>query len=258
MYKISLIFQMVLLMVLSLLLSRIIAQPILLNEIMTKVTGKSQYLEIARNSAESELDLDGLSVLVAKTSTNRNDKRLDVSLAIDLSGLKLRIGQKFAVLGRHESEVEANDLIPFKPSQNFQLVNRQLTAYNWLEIEPTRFMIIFLVHSSTKKIFEDSSIWPFQTGHGQRKKMDDSLQHYLLSNFVDLLFVRGTSMTTKCQELQRIFVPEHLDEVKSIVTTATSVDALSISRCGLEFKKCLFDKFKSSAKTPGKSIVFVA
>ena len=242
---------MVLPLVLFLILSCVEAQPILLNEIMTKVTGKSQYLEIARYSADGELDLEGLSVLVAKTSTNRNDKRLEVSLAIDLSGLKFRNGQKFAVIGRHDSEVEANDLMPFKPSPKFQLINKQLNAYNWLEIEPLKYMIVFLVRSSTKKIFEDTTIWPFQVGHSRLTKMDGSLQHYLLSNFVDLLFVRGTSVPANCPDLDKIFIPEFLDEVKSIVTTGSSLDDLSISRCGLQFKKCLFDKFKSSTMTPG-------
>ena len=230
------------------------SESILINEIMTKVTSKSQYLEIARNSAETELNLDGHSILIAKTSTDRNNKRLQVSVAIDLSGHTMQIGQRFLVVGRHESETEANDIIPFIPtSPALQLVNKQLNAYNWLEIEPKRYMVIFLVHSPDKKIFEDQTIWPFKMGHHRMTNMGDELQHYLLSNFLDIFFVRGTSVPPVCKELNRFFVPEHLDEVHSIVTTGSSLDDLSISRCGLEFKKCLFRSYKSSAKTPGNS-----
>ena len=238
--------------VLLLLFGYIQPQTILINEIMTKVTGKSQYLEIARNSADNELDLDGMSIVIAKTSSNRNNKKLEVSLAIDLSGYKLRTGQHFAVIGRHESEMEGNDLIAFEPSSpKIQLVNKQLTAYNWLDVEPTKYMIIFLVHSTSKKIFDDKVIWPYQYGHHSLKNMGDDLEHYLLSNFIDLLFVHGLSVTKTCKDVERLFVPEHLDEIHSILTTASSLDDLSISRCGLLFQKCLFKSFKSSARTPG-------
>ena len=254
------IFQMGLLLILCLLLSLMNLtepEPILINEIMTKVTTASQYLELARNSDDSELDLNGFSVVIAQTSTDRHNKKLQVTLGIDLSGQKLTVGQRFIVIGRHENEAEANDLMPFKPaSPNFQLVNRQLTAKNWLDVGPDRYMVVFLVHSAEKRIFEDSSIWPYKTGHSQLKKMSDDLEHYLLSNFVDILFIRGTSVPPVCKDLTRIFVPEFLDDVQSIVTTGPSLDELSISRCGLEFKKAQFHNFKSSAKTPGRPFLF--
>ena len=226
---------------------------ILISEIMVKdrfSVGKSMFLEIARYSDDDEIVLDGYSVLVATTSTDRNLKTLQVLCAIDLSGTKMKPNQRYGVIGRSAQEAEANDIVPFAPSSKFQLINRQLTSKNWLTVDFNKHLVVFLLYSENKKIFDDVNVWDFGIGAPNKKKMSPGLENYALSNFVDILFINGISAPSTCNVLHKMF-NNYLPEVISVMTTSTAPEDLSISRCGKEFKKCLFHNYKSSLPTPG-------
>ena len=231
---------------------------ILISEILTKDRSsvrESMFLELERYTSYIDIDLDGYSVVVAQTSisTNRASKKsLEVLLAIDLSGNRLLEGQKYMVIGRNPQEARNYDIVPFKPSSKFKLVNSQLNSYNWLNVEDKRHLVIFLVYSSNKKIFEDPSVWPYSTGPANQKKMVPDLEHYILSNLIDVVIINGIHAADTCNALHTLLVPEHVDEIDSFFNPISASNTLSISRCGLVFKKFAFADYKASKPTPGK------
>ena len=231
---------------------------ILISEVLTKdrsATHQSMFLELERYTSSIDIGLDGYSVVVAQTSTSTNrasKKSLEVLLAIDLSDKKMVEGQKFMVIGRDHQEAGNYDTVPFQPNSKFRLVNKQLNSYNWLSVEDKRHVIIFLVYSDSKTIFEDNSVWPYSSGPGNKKKMDPDLETYILANLVDVLIVHGISAPETCNVLHSLFVPEHLDEVNSFYNPIMASRAISISRCGLQFKKFAFSDYKATKPTPGK------
>ena len=125
--------------------------------------------------------------------TNPNlSPALEVRLAIDLSDLTFKAGQKHAVIGRSQQELEDNDILGWSPSLKFQLVNQQANSHDWLHVDQKRHLIVFLCYSDSKTIFQDLNVWTFFTANARKKKMDPPLQHYLLSNLADIFFVCGT------------------------------------------------------------------
>ena len=211
---------------------------ILISEVMTKERseqGKSEFIELARRNARGQIDLNGYSLLIAQTSLSRKIRpSLEVSLAIDLSGLTMTPGQEYAVIGRKGSEMETNDIIEFKPSGKFQLIDKTLTSFNWLNIHPNKHVIIFLVYHETLKIFDDPQVWYFPTSHPSLRKLSDPLLSYVKQNLIDVLIINGISTLNTCNDVDAIFIPEILNEVKSFMTPSTSPDDLSINRNLLE------------------------
>ena len=230
---------------------------ILISEVLTKDRSsahESMFLELERYTSYTDISLNGYSIVVAQTSTSANrasQKSLEVSMAIDLSGERMLEGQKFAILGRNPQEAQNYDIVPFKPSSRFKLVNSLLNSYNWLNVEDKRHLVIFLMYSSSKTIFEDVSVWPYSKGPANQKKMVSDLEHYILSNLIDVLIINGIGAPDTCNVLQTLFVPEHMDEINSFINPITASNTLSVSRCGLEFKKFAFSDYKASKPTPG-------
>ena len=171
---------------------------ILLNEFFVRdqpAAGKSHYIEIARYKKDDEISLKGYSIVVATTNKNLSPQ-LETVLAIDLSDVVLRAGQRYGVIGRSEQEMEDDDIIGWKPSPNLQLVNMQLKSHNWLKVADKKHIIIFLVYSSSTRIFQDPTIWSFV---GNKKKMEEPLQQYILTNLVDVFLIRGISTPNTCK-----------------------------------------------------------
>ena len=205
---------------------------ILLSEVMTKERPEiSEFIELARRNAKGQINLDGYSLLIAQTSLSKKIRpSLEVSLAIDLSGLTMAAGQEYAVVGRKASEMETNDIIDFAPSRKFQLIDKTLTSFNWLSIHPNKQMIVFLVYHKTLKVFEDAQVWYFPTAHPSLRKLAEPLLSYIKENLVDVLIINGIAALKTCPDVEAVFIPEILNEIQSFTTPSTAPDDLSINR----------------------------
>ena len=167
-----------------------------------------------------------------------------MSSAFDLSSAQLIVGQKFGVVGRHETHMQKNDLIPFKPSPLILQTPGIRNAWNWLSVKENRHVIIFLVYSDNKIIF-DHDVWPLYGLSGHRSAvMKDAFLTYVLHNLVDILIIGGTSAANSCKPLTTIFEPDILSEVQSVPSPDNAQTLLSIARCGVTFTPKTLDAFK--------------
>ena len=146
--------------------------------------------------------------------------------------------------------MEANDLIPFKPGTAVQTPGFR-NPWTFLSIEENKIMVVFLIYSKKAKIF-DRDIWPLYGTGRPTPTLKDNVLNFVLTSMVDILVVGGISAPNTCKPLDKILVPDILNEVKSIPTTDTAITMLSIARCGIALTPMNLDIFKHDLPTPGR------
>ena len=102
------------------------------------------------------MPFSGYSIVIAQTvaSLGINKGKLQITTAISLSSVKMKSNQMYGVIGRTENDIGANDLLHFKPAPMVLQSPASKTSRNWLSVDRNKLMVIFLIHSKDKDIFD--------------------------------------------------------------------------------------------------------
>ena len=236
---------------------------LLLSEAMTiKRANKSQFLELFRPKAEECVSLAGYSVLITETvSENRaynSVAKMFVKAAFDLKDVQFKKGKQYGVIGRDPYEASPDDLMAWKPSQALQAPSKLLTSYDFLDVEDNQMMVIYLLYSQEKSIF-DVTVWPSNTRWGRNLLLKDNILKYVLDSTVDSMIIGGLGSPRMCSGVKDIFqemfkdqtcakpiapINPLCDSVESIITPSTTNMPISVNKCGAQDLPFLFHSMK--------------
>ena len=216
---------------------------------------------------EHEIKLDGYYVLIAETSKDRRSTRgsLVVKCVFNLQNIIFKAEKKYGVIGRHPLEVQADDLMPWRPSQSLKVPSypNPIDSYNFLSVEDNQMMVVFLMYNMDKSIF-DKSVWP-QTRSGRRMLLSENLLTYVIENTIDSAIIGGLGAPEECQDVKKIFceifslstlfccppssIKPDCNDASAIVTGSMSY-RLSINKCGVFNLPFQFNSYKHGRETP--------
>ena len=93
--------------------------------------------------------------MVAETSTTiRLKGHLIMTSAFDLSSGKIKSGDTYAVIGRSGTHLKDYDILPWIPSPLTLQSPGNKDAWTWLSVGENLHMVVFLIYSENKKIFD--------------------------------------------------------------------------------------------------------
>ena len=234
---------------------------ILLNELSTRETVASQFIEGMRLEFQEEVDLKNYAITVVESTTERWLKgKLVVRSVFDLTKTKLKAGQQFFLVGRDPSVVGTSDILPFSPNTNvLRLITRGKkngvhtfdTSLNFLKVDPNKLLLVFLTYSSTHNIFH-RDIWPFTQAN--KRVVEKQFQNYLLENILDITVLAGANAPIKCSDIDKFLEPIMSDGITAALCPSNANTLLGLSRCGTIFEGKRMNQWKPGKLTIGEYI----
>ena len=224
---------------------------------------KSQFLELFRPKAEQCVSLAGYSILIAETVggplTYNAAGKLYIKAAFDLKDVQFKQGKQYGVIGRDPLQASPDDLMTWKPSHlALRSPSKMLTSFDFLTVEDQQIMVIFLLYSNDKSIF-DSSIWPMNARWGRNLLLKDSILKFVLDKSIDSMIIGGLGSQKMCNDVKTIFEEMFTSQtcanptaptnplcsgLESVPTPSTTNMALSINKCGTQELPFLFHSMK--------------